>query len=449
MVVSTYVEIKYIQYLSLTQNIINYINMENVKLPQLIHALNKYMDSTSKLKAIRQAVGSTDDIWELFWNIATQDQTLYQNLYNNISSFYDESTHEFSFNCEEKIYKEANYEMFLKQVLRYIDPITYTTAKLEKDSWKIINSINIIKDMLICLFVERKLPVGSLYEVNVLRNKYVHKGRGNSNRLMQLALVGMYIATCVAKRAKENQIVAGIILDFGECKVSSSDMIPAKAILKYDATPKRILLPECLFDGMNPVSLPIQIYKNNSIVYKEQVQIERGEFKTIKPPKAAPASVTKNSLSEKKREKKNIPTKEHNLYKWFIRHKKQIKQAALLLLPCVAIIIGISLITSRMKTEKLQENDFYPSIEGTWIIKSMDDNKRLGVAEITSTNEYGTQGRIVTMLFDHGEEVYEFTLNRNTGMLNIERNIQTQVECVNKIIKLQFIFKQWKLEKYN
>ena len=137
MVVSTYVEIKYIQYLSLTQNIINYINMENVKLPQLIHALNKYMDSTSKLKAIRQAVGSTDDIWELFWNIATQDQTLYQNLYNNISSFYDESTHEFSFNCEEKIYKEANYEMFLKQVLRYIDPITYTTAKLEKDSWKI------------------------------------------------------------------------------------------------------------------------------------------------------------------------------------------------------------------------------------------------------------------------------------------------------------------------
>ena len=62
------------------------MNMENVKLPQLIHALNTYMDSTPKLKAIRQTVGSTD-IWELFWDIASQDQTLYQNLYNNISSF--------------------------------------------------------------------------------------------------------------------------------------------------------------------------------------------------------------------------------------------------------------------------------------------------------------------------------------------------------------------------
>lgn len=421
------------------------MNMENVKLPQLIHALNTYMDSTPKLKAIRQTVGSTD-IWELFWDIASQDQTLYQNLYNNISSFYDESRHEFNFECEEKLYKEANYEMYLKQALVYTDRITYTIAKLEKDSWKVIDSINTIKDMLICLFAEKRLPVRPLYEANELRNKYVHKGRGNNNRLMQLALVGMYIATCVAKRAKENQIVAGIILEFGKCKMLSSDLIPAKAIFKHDATTKRILMPECLFDGVNPVSLPIEIYKNNSIVYKELVQVKRGEFKTVKPSKAAPASVTKDSPSKKIQEKKDMPTKEYILHKWFIK----LKQVALLLLSCLAIMIGISLIISRMKdTEKLQENNFYPSIEGTWVIKSTDDNKSLGVAQITSTNEYDTRGRIVTMLFDHGEEVYEFTLNRNTGMLDIEGNTQTQVEYVNKIVKLQIIIKQWKLEKYN
>lgn len=425
--------------------------MKNVTLPQLIHALDTYMDSTSELKAIRQKVGSAD-IWALFWVIAKNNKTLYENLYNNIGSFYDESIHEFNFLCEERVYKEANYEMYLKQVLRYIDPITYPISKLEKDSWKVINSINIIKNVLTCLFTEKQLPVKHLYEANRLRVNDVHKGKGSNNLIIQKVIIGMYIATCVAKRAKENQIVAGIKLEFGKCKVLSSNMLPDKAVLVNHATTKRILLPEALFpESGTIISLPIEICQDNSTVYKEQVQVKRGEFKTIKQPKAAPVIKDTPQKTEPPLKKKDLPTKEHILHKWFIRYKRRIKQAALLLLSCLAIMQAISLMTMtpQMETENLQENSFYPSIEGIWVIKSNKNDKSLGFAEITSFNEYGTQGRIATMLYEYGREEYEFTLNRNTGMLNIEGNIQTQVEYINKIVKLQFIFEQWKLEKYN
>lgn len=413
---------------------------------QLIKALNAYMNSNQKLQNICKTVGSTG-IWELFWKIAGQNKTLYDNLYKNLGNFYDTSIGEFNFKCEEKVYKAANYEMYLKQVLRYIDPVIYTTKELGNKDWKASKSLNIIKEMLICLFDGKGMPIAPLYAASRSRNNDQHEGLGNNNIIIQQALVGMYIATCVAKKAKDEKIVAGVIFEFEKCRVSGT--IPPGAKTNFVSNKKKIRLPESLFTAQDTIFVPIEIYKGNKIVFRENMEIHRGDFRTIKPKKhLSIQDIPAASEQTLKKVESDAPKKEPIHTQWFIRYKKQIMQVAFLLLSSVVTMVTIRLVVPQMQTEDLQMDNFYPQIDGAWVIKSLHDSKTVGSAQITPTNEYGTQGRIFTSIYNLGEQTFVYTLNRNTGELNIDGNIRTQVENVNSIVKLKFIFGQWELEKY-
>lgn len=432
------------------------------------------MDENQERRRIVNAAGyDPSDIWNSFWKIAANNQTLFENLYKNIYCFYHEDKQCLDFSSEEQLYKISNYELFLKEVLKLIDPTIFTDEKLSKKTWKTAKSINLIKVRLLCIFNDigknnngEKTMVGFLFEANDERSNDVHTGKGNNNDIIQLVIVAMYIATAVATRIKEQKVVAGIsffqdknnktLPNNGQQKKSyrlSIDTLPEQATIDINA--KKILLTEEMFTTQEAISFPVEIYENKKLVLQKQVKVKRGDFLTIKYPSLQSYDSGKavSKLSNQTKVEQPLQKEQHILSKWFIKLKKQTMRLPVLLsLLSVAIIIGIYLrantITQEIQTEKFPEANMYPCLDGAWLVTPLQGNQSIGVAEIASDNEYGTKGRMVIMLHELGEQVYNFTLNRNTGELKIE-NYQTQIETTNKIVKLKFNLKEWKLEKYN
>lgn len=458
----------------------------------LILALVKFMEENQERRRIVNAAGYTpSDIWNLFWEIAANNQILYDNLYQNVLSFYNEDNQCLDFSGAEQVYQTSNYELFLKEVLRLIDSTIFTDKKLSKRTWKTIESIHQIRERLLCIFKnigknnkEEKTMVGFLYAANDERIDNVHKGKGTSNNLIQVVIVAMYVASAIAKRIKEQNIVAGVRFfqnngkNKGQRKKShrlSSDTLPEQAII--DLRAKKILLTEEMFTTQETISFTVEIYEKKELVLQEQVNVQRGDFLAIEYPQSKnfenkPSNQAKVEPPIPK-EQKHIPKttapveppkitlkqtqepqkEQHILSKWFKLKKRIMKWPMFLSLFSVVIIIGISLWANttpqKIQPEKLPEADMYPCLDGAWLVTPLQGNQSLGVAKAVSDNEYGTKGRLVLMLHKTGEQVvYNFTLNRNTGEVKIG-NYQTQIETINKIVKLKFNLQEWKLEKYN